>query len=165
MLHIAPEREIEKRLSSQTNLQYVSGDINPGPCSVKMDITHMPFEDSSFDVIYCCHVLNMVRDDRAAIREIGRVLKPSGWALLQVPMSDTKTVEADDTPKERLRLFMDAAMFRAYGADVLNRFEREALSVRVLHASEVVSVREEERFAIAGEKLLVCTKREEFQCR
>ena len=39
------------------------------------DITAIPHPDDSFDAILCIHVLEHVPDDRAAMRELARVLK------------------------------------------------------------------------------------------
>lgn len=50
-----------------------------------MDIQSMPFAENSFDVVLCNHVLEHVNDDLVALREISRVLKPGGFAILQVP--------------------------------------------------------------------------------
>lgn len=48
------------------------------------DITKMPFRNSSFELCTCLTVLSEVRDDVAALREIHRVLKPSGSLVIQV---------------------------------------------------------------------------------
>ena len=53
----------------------------------KIDITDINFEDNFFDVIICNHVLEHVKDDRKAMSELFRVLKPKGFAILQVPIS------------------------------------------------------------------------------
>ncbi len=46
------------------------------------DVTALPFADSSFDVIMSVHVLHLVDDWRAALREAARVLRPGGWLLI-----------------------------------------------------------------------------------
>jgi SAM-dependent methyltransferase len=46
------------------------------------DITELPFEDSGFDVIIMVHVLHLVADWQAVLREARRVLRPGGWLLL-----------------------------------------------------------------------------------
>jgi len=45
---------------------------------VKMDLTNIDCEANSLDVVLCNDVLEHVRDDRKAIAEIFRVLKPGG---------------------------------------------------------------------------------------
>jgi SAM-dependent methyltransferase len=79
VLHFAPERIFEQRLGSRPNLDYVSIDLERPRATVKADITDLPFPDDSFDVILCSHVLEHVVEDRKAMRELFRVLRPDGW--------------------------------------------------------------------------------------
>jgi ubiquinone/menaquinone biosynthesis C-methylase UbiE len=60
------------------NLRYVSTDLYSPLAMVRMDIVEISFQDSSFDVILCCHVLEHVPDDQQALRELLRILKPGG---------------------------------------------------------------------------------------
>jgi 2-polyprenyl-6-hydroxyphenyl methylase/3-demethylubiquinone-9 3-methyltransferase len=39
----------------------------------------LPFADASFDLVYCCDVLEHVVSVRQTISEAGRVLRPGGW--------------------------------------------------------------------------------------
>ena len=88
LLHVAPERNLQKILKSFSNIEYVSGDLKPlVNCDVILDITDIKFKDNFFDVIICNHVLEHVKDDRKAMSELFRVLKPKGFAILQVPIS------------------------------------------------------------------------------
>ncbi len=59
----------------------------------QVDMTRLPFEDGRFDFIFASHVLEHVRDDRAALAEIRRVLAPGGIAVLPVPLVGHVTVE------------------------------------------------------------------------
>ena len=73
----------------------------------KMDIQDIPLPDETLDVIYCSHVLEHVTNDRKAMAEFFRILKPGGYAMLAVPVTVEKTIE-DPTitdPGERHRLF------------------------------------------------------------
>ena len=45
----------------------------------------LPFDDGSFDVAICLEVLEHLVDPEYVVREISRVLKPGGRALLSVP--------------------------------------------------------------------------------
>jgi ubiquinone/menaquinone biosynthesis C-methylase UbiE len=56
-------------------------------CDIRIDIKDMNFEDNFFDVIICNHVLEHIVDDRKAMREFFRVLRPEGFVILQVPIS------------------------------------------------------------------------------
>jgi ubiquinone/menaquinone biosynthesis C-methylase UbiE len=48
-------------------------------------IYEMPFPDASMDVALCLEVLEHIEDDRRAVREIHRVLKPGGMLIAAVP--------------------------------------------------------------------------------
>jgi SAM-dependent methyltransferase len=100
---------------------------------VEMDVTSIQYPDDCFDVIYCSHVLEHVPDDRAAIRELYRVLKPGGWAILQVPISADATFE-DPTvtdPDARERLFGQDDHVRRYGPDYADRLAAAGFLVSV----------------------------------
>jgi SAM-dependent methyltransferase len=100
---------------------------------VKMDITDIQYPDDTFDVIYCSHVLEHVQDDRKAIGEFYRVLKPGGWAILQVPITADTTFEDPKiiNPKERERLFGQYDHARRYGPDYKDRLMEPGFSVTV----------------------------------
>ena len=53
-----------------------------------MNITKLPLEDDYFDLIICNHVLEHIENDEDAIKELYRVLKKDGKAILQVPISN-----------------------------------------------------------------------------
>ena len=45
----------------------------------------LPFADSSFDLLTAFDVIEHIEDDRAALREFARVLRPRGWLLIYTP--------------------------------------------------------------------------------
>jgi len=98
---------------------YLTADLFDPLAMVKMDVTNIEYPDHSFDVIYCSHVLENVQDDRRALREFYRILKPNGWAILLVPVTAQKTFEDPSvtSPEDRLRLFGETYRVRRYGPD------------------------------------------------
>jgi SAM-dependent methyltransferase len=133
MLHIAPEECFSERLKKNRNIDYLTADIS-NRAMVKMDIMDIGYPDGAFDVIYCCHVLEHVEDDRKAMRELARVLKPGGWAVLQVPLEAVRTFEdpAVTDPLERERLFGQSDHVRVYGPDYKERLEESGFKVTVV---------------------------------
>ena len=85
VLHIAPEACFIKRFEKIHGENYITADIESPLAKVKMDIHQIPFDQNTFDVVFCNHVLEHVTDDITAMNEIHRVLKPQGFAILQVP--------------------------------------------------------------------------------
>jgi len=49
------------------------------------DVTKLPFADGSFDVVICSEVLEHIQDNRTAVAELVRVLKPGGDLVVTVP--------------------------------------------------------------------------------
>ena len=54
------------------------------------DITSIPEPDASFDAILCVEVLEHVPDPLAALRELGRLLKPNGQLILTAPFCSSR---------------------------------------------------------------------------
>lgn len=134
VLHIAPEQCFYPRFRKMKNIIYTTADLNSPLADIKLDVQEMPFDDNTFDAVICNHVLEHVPDDRKAMREILRVLKPGGFAILQVPMDITleKTYENPDiiTPEEREIHFRQKDHLRLYGRDYLQRIKECGFYVR-----------------------------------
>src|SRR5690606_5498676 len=123
MLHVAPEAQIRTMFMRAPGVRYVSADISLRRPMVQADLTNLGFADETFDVIYCSHVLEHVDDDLRAMRELRRVLRPGGWAILQVPIIRDVTYEDPTvtTPEGRLAAFGQRDHVRAYGRDYADR--------------------------------------------
>jgi len=83
---------IETAQPEKKGLNYLTADLNSPLANIKMDIRNINFPSKYFDAIICNHVLEHIEDDRKAMSELYRVLKPNGWAILQVPYSPMKTL-------------------------------------------------------------------------
>lgn len=132
VLHIAPEPCFVKRFEKQHGEKYITADIESPLAKVKMDIHQIPFSENIFDVVICNHVLEHVQDDIKAMSEIRRVLKPGGWAIMQVPFfSPVPDVTFEDTtitdPQEREKFFGQNDHVRMFGKDYSKRIERAGL--------------------------------------
>jgi SAM-dependent methyltransferase len=126
LLHVAPERNLAPILANQKNIQYTSGDLAPNRGQIRIDLTAIDLPNESFDVIICNHVLEHIPQDRQAMSEILRVLRPGGWAILQVPLAPGILTREDSTvvdPRDRLRLYGQHDHVRLYGRDYPQRLE------------------------------------------
>jgi predicted SAM-dependent methyltransferase len=142
LLHVAPETIFYNQFITNNRIDYF-------PCdkfekgyenaysseTLNVDITNIQFEDNTFDVIYCSHVLEHVIDDKKAMKELFRILKPGGWALLQVPLDNKRDKTYEDyhiiTPEEREKAFGQKDHVRIYGKDYKEKLEHAGFQVKV----------------------------------
>ena len=127
VLHIAPEQPFIKRFKALKNLEYITADLVSPIADVKMDIQDIPFHENSFDIVLCNHVMEHIPDEAKAIREVYRVLKSGGWAILQVPIDTSRSETYEDKsitdPKERELHFGQYDHLRFHGLDYPERLE------------------------------------------
>jgi ubiquinone/menaquinone biosynthesis C-methylase UbiE len=125
-----------------------------------MDAEHLTFPDNSFDVIYCSHVLEHVPEDRKAMRELARVLKPTGWAVLAVPVIRDKTFEDPKitSPADRLRVYGQEDHVRAYGQDFADRLRESGFDVTVDPFARGLSEEMVQRYGLSREDIYFCRK-------
>lgn len=133
LLHIAPEPCLRAQLAPLPQIRYRDIDLFASGVSENMDITCLTIPNSRFDGIICSHVLEHVEDDRAAIGELYRVLKPHGRALIMVPQDLKRAVTDEDaslrTPAERARRFGHPYHVRICGADYGERLREAGFNV------------------------------------
>lgn len=159
LLHIAPEKNLRKIFTSNERINYFPGDINPKGNDYKIDITNISnFKNDFFDVIICNHVLEHVPNDRKAMRELLRVLSPTGFAILQVPISKTieKTFEdfSIKKPKDREGVFGQSDHVRIYGKDYKNRLKNAGFAVKIYDIKNNLTDNEVEKLGLNKEEAL-----------
>jgi SAM-dependent methyltransferase len=142
ILHFAPEKALRRVLDR--NPGYETADLTQKGVEHKTDIMRLPMQDGTYDVVIANHVLEHVDDDRRAIRELFRVLKSGGLALLTVPINPTRTeTHEDPTITEPLQCqahFTAPDHRRFYGLDFADRLREAGFSVetwRLTPAEEV----------------------------
>lgn len=119
VMHVAPEQCFYERFRKMKNLDYVTVDLESPIADVKADVQSLPFEDDTFDVVICNHVLEHVEDLTRSLSELLRVLKTRGFAILQVPF-DLKHETTYEDPsivdrKEREKHFLQYDHLRLFG--------------------------------------------------
>lgn len=161
VLHVAPEPPVARVLRDWAAVSYVSLDLYDESVAVRADLTRMPFRSRAFDAIYCSHVLEHVPEDRRALAEMYRVLRPGGWALIQVPIRGDVTFEdpAVTDPERRRALFGQPDHVRVYGRDFTGRLAGACFDVSVEHPQRGFDAVTIERCGLATrEDLFLCTK-------
>src|SRR5690606_14971020 len=103
LLHVSPETILEPLL--QDVAEYVTGDLSDPTVDLRFDLSASGLPDAEFDAVMLNHVLEHIPDDRAALAELFRILRPGGLAVITVPVVEgwEQTYEdpAIDTPELR----------------------------------------------------------------
>ena len=127
---------------------------------------NIPYEDDSFDVIYNSHVLEHVPNDKKAMEELYRVVKPhslGGLVIIMVPIfyNLDKTFEKEEynTPELRLKHYGQHDHVRIYGNDFLNKLKSVGFNVKVFSAKNLVEESDISRLGLnTSDEIFVCSK-------
>ncbi|HVZ06355.1 class I SAM-dependent methyltransferase [Rhodopila sp.] len=143
ILHFAPEKALRKALAG--NPGYETCDLFQPGVTHQADITRLPMTDQSYDVIIANHVLEHIDDDCKAMRELFRVLRPGGIALLTVPLNPTRATTYEDPaitdPALRNAHFNAPDHRRYYGLDFADRLSAAGFSVETFRLPPPAEVR------------------------
>lgn len=141
VLHMAPEQCFLDRFK-QLNHNYTTADLYSPIADVKADITKLPFENDSFDVIFCNHVLEHIKDDTKAMQELYRVMKPGGFGIFQIPQDVSRATTFEDDsitdPKERAKIFGQYDHVRVYGLDYFDKLRSIGFDVKEIEYSKTL---------------------------
>ena len=140
LLHFAPEAALSEWLRAMNGFDYETADLCRSDVTHRVDITRLPFGDAEYDGFICSHVLEHVADDRAALRELHRILKPGGFGILVAPvtvgLAETLEDPAAVTEEDRWRLFGQQDHVRLYCHDgYVARLREGGFRVRELDAA------------------------------
>lgn len=117
VLYFAPE-PIFKKIFSTSKCDFYDADLNSKRATHQVDMTDIPFDESTFDYIFATDVLEHIPDDRKAMSELYRVLKKGGTAYLSVPLQKEFAEDLTITdPKVRKRLYGQHDHVRFYNID------------------------------------------------
>jgi len=145
ILHLAPEKNLSRALLNTGFENYICGDLFTAGYSYpdyvqNMNVLNIPFEDDYFDLIICNHLLEHVPEDISAMKELYRVLKKPGKAILQVPISKKLDITYEDfsitDPKQREASFGQFDHVRIYGQDYKDRLESAGFKVERINISD-----------------------------
>ena len=162
VLHVAPEHCFIERFERLPNIDYITADMESPLAKVHMDVHNIPFEDGTFDVVFCNHVLEHVEDDVKVLKEFYRVLKKDGWAILISPINkNLESTYEDPTisdPKEREKAFGQSDHVRMYGRDYKHRLELSGFEVIQDNYVEELGQEKIKQYALTKEDIYYCVK-------
>ena len=135
LLKIAPEYPLYEAFKATPAIDYVTAGLDAEFIRVEMDLVYPAFKPDLFEVIICCHVLEHIIDDVAAMGELWRVLKPGRLAFLQSLLDYHREVRIEDPncriQEARARVFGQSDHVRIYGREYKNRLEEAGFTVMV----------------------------------
>jgi SAM-dependent methyltransferase len=143
ILHFAPEKSLRRALSG--NPGYETADLAQRGVTHQVDITRLPMPSETYDIMIANHVLEHVDNDRQAMRELFRVLKPGGVALVTVPINPSRDSSYDDAaitdPADRQAHFNAPDHRRFYGLDFTCRLSDAGFHVEIFRLTPALEVR------------------------
>ncbi|MDR2890851.1 MAG: methyltransferase domain-containing protein [Alistipes sp.] len=152
----------EARQVRRDHGSYITADLESPLADVRLDVQNITFADGAFDVVFCNHVLEHVPDDRLAMREMFRVMRPGGWGVLLSPVDRGREATFEDdsitSPEERTRVFGQYDHRRVYGRDYGRRLAEAGFEVSEIDFFATLTPDEQRRFGLRTELLHIVRK-------
>lgn len=165
MLHIAPEvclRSRFERLMKDAGGEYLTADLCSPLADLHFDVQDIPLPDHYADIIVCNHLLEHVADDRRAMREMHRIMRPGGWGIMLSPveLSRERTFEDDSItdPAERTRVFGQYDHRRIYGRDYAGRLREAGFAVEECDFAQTLPPELRRLCALTDERIYLVRK-------
>ncbi|MFI3269737.1 MAG: methyltransferase domain-containing protein [Rikenellaceae bacterium] len=165
LLHIAPEVSFIKPLRkvySAVKGRYRTADLESPLSDMHFDVQQIPLDDNSVEVIICNHIMEHVADDRLAMRELHRIMRPSGWGIILAPVEQDRPITfEDDTitdPEERNRIFGQYDHRRIYGNDYAERLRSAGFEVEEIDYYKKISPEQQNLYALTREIIYLVKK-------
>ena len=157
VLHFSPSRSLYRAFKQNENFEYYSSDFeNEFLAEYRLDITKIDMPYNSFDTIICYHVLEHIIEDKKAISELKRILKPNGQCFIQTPFKSGQIYEnfKITDPQERLKAFGQEDHIRVYSLKgLIARIEEQGLKAKCLKFNEELTPN-----GLLQENVIIATK-------
>lgn len=135
LLYFAPLEGLEQNLRHLDSTTVTTIDLTMEDVDINASITDLPFDDGSFDIVICSHVLEHIPNDELALTELYRILRPGGRALVLVPQDRGRDTTYEDpaitTEEGRKEAFGRGDHVRWYGRDVREKLASPGFEVTV----------------------------------
>ena len=157
VLHMATEQCFVNRFNDLEH-EYITADLNSPIADIRANITNLPFEENTFDIIFCNHVLEHIQDDTKAMKELYRVMKKGGMGVFQIPQGLNRETTFEDNSitdkKERAKIFGQYDHVRIYGLDYFTKLRSIGFKVEEVNYSQKISSELSRRYRLMEGELL-----------
>lgn len=156
LMHVAPNfPEHNYFVKLETPARYDRIDVNGKIPFVNIvgNLTALPMSDDTYDAVVVWHVFEHIPRDMDAMREVLRVLKPGGWALISVPIHPFGSLTTFEDPEipyaDYTRVHGDPDHCRSCGKDYSDRMKAVGFSVRTLDIGRDVDAQTRSRLGLS----------------
>ena len=160
VIHFAPEPLIAEELRERAG-RYRSADLHMAGCDLRLNLEQLELPDASVDLFVLNHVLEHL-DDRRALSELFRCLRPGGSAVISCPVVEgwtstyeNETVARGESEQAKRLHFGWYDHLRYYGADIRSRISEPGFSLAEFCATGEEAVRHS---LVRGERIFVATR-------
>jgi len=165
VLHVAPEQCFHKRFKALSNLDYTTADLESPLADLHFDLHDIPLEDNLYDFFICNHVLEHVEDDKRVLKEVLRILKPGGKAIMQVPLDYSRELTFEDSSitkaSEREKFFGQKDHLRVYGLDYPDVLRAQGFHVEEIDYSGILGEEKANRYRLDQKEILYLSTKPE----
>jgi len=132
----APTLALSKWIRKYPFIHYTTADLFRKNVDDRVDITDMVlYGNNSIDIFICSHILEHIPDEKKALGELFRVLKPGGFGIVMVPIITTLDCTHEDTTitnaDERWKYFGQDDHLRLHAKiDFVNSLEEVGFNVK-----------------------------------
>lgn len=162
LFQFSPNYCLSRRFSTLPNIDYITGDLHPHRnIRIRMGLPATPLQSESFDAVLCIHALEHMHEDRQAIREMYRLLKPGGWAGISSPMHLDQLTYEDPTitsKADRKIAFGEPVHVRYYGYDLADRLQEAGFQTKFFPGKDIDPLSIQKYGLLEDENIFICTK-------
>ncbi|MBN2064564.1 MAG: class I SAM-dependent methyltransferase [Sedimentisphaerales bacterium] len=142
VLDIGPNWGLKKYFGKVWGNDYYCSDLCSPEADYHFNIQNIPYAEGYFDGIICYHVLEHCDNDDKALAELYRVLKPGGWAIIEVPYDKKRMVTFEEdwinTPQLRLEHYGQQDHVRIYGRDFVDKYKAAGFEFELIDFANIL---------------------------
>ena len=135
ILHFSPSPSLRTKIELLNGIKYVTSDYaGEFEATKKLDIESINEPNDNYDLVICYHILEHIKNDIEAMKELYRIIKPKGKCIIQTPFREGEIYENDEvkTDKERLIHFGQRDHLRIYSVEgLMNRLKSAGFQTKL----------------------------------